>query len=192
TLMLESRYLSKEKPTPVEIHPAELIDLNECYQLNSAYTTDYVWQMQMQNNGRRTDIRFDIVRLPRPMQVPYPRSPDELLDHWEEDHCFLVAYNKRGEVVGYIDAQAQPWQNLLWISNLVVDKDYRRQGYGSSLLESGRQWALKQKLHRIMLEAQTKNHPVISFAQKHGFKFCGYNERYYANGDIALFFSKTI
>ncbi|MCB0182273.1 MAG: GNAT family N-acetyltransferase, partial [Anaerolineae bacterium] len=75
---------------------------------------------------------------------------------------------------------------------LVIDKDFRRQGYGSVLLEAGKKWALDQKLNRIMFEAQTKNHPLISFAQKHGFKFCGYNERYYANGDIALFFAKSI
>lgn len=176
----------------MEVHPAELVDLNACYQLNAAYTTDYVWQMQMHNNGRRTDIRFDAVRLPRPMQVTYPRSPDELLDHWEEGNCFLVVHNKRGDIVGFLDAQFEPWQTLLSVSNLVIDKDYRRQGYGSALLEAGKQWAIEQNLNRIMLEAQTKNHPLISFAQKHGFKFCGYNERYYANGDIALFFAKSI
>lgn len=190
--MLESNHLRKELPTLVEIHPAELPDLNICYQLNSAYTTDYVWQMQTQSKDRRTEIRFDTVRLPRPMQVDYPRSSDELLSHWQEDYCFLVAHNKRGEVVGYVDAQPQPWQGLLWISNLVVDKDFRQQGYGSGLLEASRQWALSYNLHRMMLEAQTKNYPVISFAQKHGFKFCGYNERYYTNGDIALFFAKPI
>jgi ribosomal protein S18 acetylase RimI-like enzyme len=43
----------------------------------------------------------------------------------------------------------------------------------------------------MTLEIQTKNHPAISFAQKHGFQFCGYNERYYPNGDIALFFSRS-
>ena len=176
----------------MQIYPAELADLNSCYEINSTYSTDYVWQMQTNEAGHRRDIRFDTVRLPRSMQVEYPRSPDELLDHWEKDGCFLVARNIEDEVVGFVDAQPQLEQNLLWISNLVVDKPYRQQGYGTLLLNSTRQWALQHRLHKLMLEIQTKNHPAISFAQKLGFKFCGYNERYYPNGDIALFFYQSI
>jgi ribosomal protein S18 acetylase RimI-like enzyme len=52
------------------------------------------------------------------------------------------------------------------------------------------QWARERNLSRLMLDLQTKNYPAISFVQKHGFQFCGYNERYYSNGDIALFFSR--
>jgi ribosomal protein S18 acetylase RimI-like enzyme len=176
----------------MQIHPAELADLNLCYQLNMAYTTDYVWQMQTRENGRTINVRFDTVRLPRPMRVDYPRSPDELVLHWQQDGCFLVARTMNDEVVGFLDAWPRPSQNLLWISNLVIDQAYRRQGFGSRLLKSARRWAMEHELAQMMLEIQTKNHPAISFAQKHGFQFCGYNERYYPNGDIALFFSLSV
>lgn len=176
----------------MQIHPAELADLNLCYQLNMAYTTDYVWQMQTRENGRTIDVRFDTVRLPRPMRVDYPRSPDELMLHWQQEGCFLVARTMNDEVLGFLDAWPRPWQNLLWISNLVIDQAYRRQGFGSRLLKSARRWAIEHELAQLMLEIQTKNHPAISFAQKHGFQFCGYNERYYPNGDIALFFSLSV
>jgi ribosomal protein S18 acetylase RimI-like enzyme len=162
----------------MQISPAELADLNSCHQLNASYTTDYVWQMQMRQNGRTTDIRFDTVRLPRQMQVEYPRSPDELLEHWQQDGCFLVARNANDEVIGFVDAQPQPWQSLLWISNLVVDKHYRRQGFGTRLVKSASHWAVEHHLHKLILEVQTKNHPAISFMQKLGFQFCGFNERY--------------
>lgn len=176
----------------MQIHPAELIDLNLCYQLNMSYTTDYVWQMQTRENGRTIDVRFDTVRLPRPMRVDYPRSPDELALHWQQDGCFLVAQQGDNEVLGFLDAWPRPWQNLLWVSNLVIDQTYRRQGVGSRLLKAARRWARERELAQLMLEVQTKNHPAISFAQKHGFQFCGYNERYYPNGDIALFFSLSV
>jgi ribosomal protein S18 acetylase RimI-like enzyme len=81
---------------------------------------------------------------------------------------------------------------LLWISNLVIEQRYRRQGLGSKLLKAAIQWAVERDIRQITLEAQTKNYPAISFAQKHGFQFCGYNERYYPNGDIALFFSRYL
>ncbi len=109
----------------MQIYPAELTDLNSCYQMNTSYTTDYVWQMQSRNNGHRTDIHFDTVRLPRSMQVEYSRSADELFDHWQENNCFLVARNTADDVIGFVDAHPQPWQQLLWITNLVVDKPYR-------------------------------------------------------------------
>ena len=68
----------------MNIFPAELPDLNRCHQLDGAYTTDYVWQMQTHVHGSRLEIRFDKVRLPRSMQVAYPRATDELLGHWEQ------------------------------------------------------------------------------------------------------------
>ena len=157
------------------------------------YTTDYVWQMQTRENDRTVAVRFDTIRLPRPMRVEYPRSPDELVDHWQQDDgCFLVVRNIQDEVIGFLDAQPHPWQKLLWISNLVIDQPYRQQGFGSRLIKVASRWALKRDLARLMVEVQTKNHPAISFAQKHGFQFCGYNERYYPNGDIALFFSLSL
>ncbi|RMF02957.1 MAG: GNAT family N-acetyltransferase [Chloroflexi bacterium] len=176
----------------MQVFPAELPDLNACYHLNTGTTTDYVWQMQSRTTGHRTDIRFDRVRLPRPMQVSYPRSPDELLAHWEAGNCFLVARNLQDQVVGYIDAQPQPWQELLWVSNLAVDKPFRRQGFGTLLIKSARKWAMQHQLKKIMLEVQTKNFPAIAFAQKLGFQFCGYNEQFYTNGDITLHFYLTI
>lgn len=176
----------------MEISPAELADLNICYHMNGSYTTDYVWQMQSRNNGRRTDIRFDIVRLPRSMQVNYPRELDELLEHWEQKDCFFVVRNMQDQTVGFIDAQPQPWQSTLWVSNLMVERKFRRQGVGTLLLDSARGWAVEQQLYKIMLELQTKNHPAITFAQKLGFKFCGYNERYYPNGDITLYFYLSV
>lgn len=176
----------------MKIYPAELADLNICCKMTTSYTTDYVWQMQSRDNGHSTDIRFDTVRLPRSMQVQYPRSSDELFDHWQQDGCFLVARNDNDTVIGFIDAQPHPWQKLLWVYNLVVDKPYRKQGCGKLLVKSAMQWAVNHDLYKIILDVQTKNHPGISFAQKLGFQFCGYHEHFYANRDIALFFYQTI
>jgi ribosomal protein S18 acetylase RimI-like enzyme len=176
----------------MRVYPAELIDLNPCCQITMSYTTDYVWQMRTNGDERSINVHFDTVRLPRPMRVEYPRSTDELLDHWKQEHCFLITRNLQEEIVGFIDAHPEPWQNTLWISNLVVDPHHRRQGLGTLLLNAANEWAGENNLNRLMLETQTKNHPAISFAQKQGFQFCGFNERYYPNGDIALFFFRPV
>ncbi len=176
----------------MQLYPAELADINICYLMDMSYTTDYVWQMQTREDGRTMEVRFDTVRLPRPMRVGYPRSPDELIEHWQQHGCFLIARNIEDEIIGFLDAQPWPWQNILWIFNLVVEPRHRRRGFGARLLKSATSWALAQNLGQLMMEVQTKNYPAISFAQKNGFQFCGYNERYYSNGDIALFFSRSI
>jgi ribosomal protein S18 acetylase RimI-like enzyme len=157
-----------------------------------AYATDYVWQMRTHETERATDVHFDLVRLPRPMRVEYPRAADELVEHWEQQGCFLVIQGLNNEIIGFLDALPHPWQNLLWVYNLIVATSYRQQGVASRLLQAAQEWARVRQLGRVMLEMQTKNYPAICLAQKQGFHFCGYNERYYPNGDIALFFTRSI
>jgi GNAT superfamily N-acetyltransferase len=171
---------------------AELADLNVCYELDGSYTTGYVWQMQANENERVIQVRFDTVRLPRPMKVTYSRHPDELLPNWRQGECFMVAADTSGHPIAFLDMTAQAWHGVGWIRNLIVHRKYRRQGVGTSLLHAARYWALDHELSRVMLETQTKNYPAIRFAQKHGFTYCGYNDRYYTNGDIAVFFSLAL
>lgn len=174
------------------VRMAELADLNLCYELDGAYTTNYVWQMQAHENERSIEVRFDTVRLPRPMRVAYPRHPDELLPNWRQGECFLVAADPADEPIAFLDMTAQTWHRVGWIRNLIVQRPYRHQGVATALLRAARYWALENELSRIMLETQTKNYPAIRFAQKHGFVYCGYNDRYYRNGDIAVFFALNL
>jgi GNAT superfamily N-acetyltransferase len=174
------------------VRMAELADLNVCYELDGSFTTDYVWQMQAHEGERFHEVRFDTVRLPRPMKVNYPRHPDELLPNWRRGECFLVAADDQGQVAGFLDMGAQAWHRTGWIRNLIVHRRSRRQGVAAALLRAARHWALDNDLGRMLLETQTKNYPAIRFAQKHGFVFCGYNDRYFSNGDIAVFFSLTL
>jgi GNAT superfamily N-acetyltransferase len=150
----------------MHILPAELPDLNACYLLNGNYNTDHVWQMQTRNQGSRIDIRFDRVRLPRKMYVEYPRSPNELLEHWQQEGCFLVIRNRQDQVIGYIDALPQPLQKLVWVYNLIIAPEYRRQGAAGKLLAAAKRWSAQQKIHTLMLEVQTKKLPGHCFCSE--------------------------
>jgi GNAT superfamily N-acetyltransferase len=176
----------------VIVRPALLADLTPCFEMDLTYTTDYVWQMQAHEHERSIDVRFDTVRLPRPMKVDYPRHPDELLSNWRQEECFLVATDDTDQVIGYLDLTLQAWHSTGWIRNLGVAHPHRRKGVASTLLRAARHWATERELDRMVLEAQTKNYPAIRFADKHGFIYCGYNDRYYPNGDIAIFFSLAV
>jgi len=43
-----------------------------------------------------------------------------------------------------------------------------------------------------MTVVQSKNYPAIQFLTRHGFRFCGYNEQFYRNRDIGLYFVRGL
>ncbi|MGD8398081.1 MAG: GNAT family N-acetyltransferase [Anaerolineae bacterium] len=173
------------------IRPADLADLNACLLIDHAAYTDHVWQMQVQEAESQMGVVFQTVRLPRRMQVEYPRNLEQLVEHWQLGETLLVAEHD-GEVRGYIDMMSQAWQGAGWITNLAVERAYRRRGIGTALVRHARQWARGEGMHFLQAEATTKNYPALSFYRKLGFQFCGFHDHYYANQDIALFFVQTL
>jgi ribosomal protein S18 acetylase RimI-like enzyme len=180
----------------MKIRPAELEDLQACLDLDHSFLTDHVWQMDVQEGKLRVAVNFRTVRLPRPVHVKYPRDRDALLAEWHRRDCFLVATlsEPRGEderlpIIGYLTMGDYGWHKTGWIADLVVAPERRRQGVATKLLLAGAVWAREAGLCRLTIETQTKNHPALRFLDRQGFSFCGYNDRYYANQDIALFFS---
>jgi ribosomal-protein-alanine N-acetyltransferase len=81
---------------------------------------------------------------------------------------------------------------VVYINDLAVNVAHRRQGVGSTLLQAAQDWASGRSHRRVILEMQSKNLPVIRLAQKFGYEFCGYNDHYYLNQDVALFFGKAL
>jgi len=73
-----------------------------------------------------------------------------------------------------------------------VNSSHRLRGIGSALLNAARRWAIDRNLRRLIVETQTKNYPSIRFLQKRGLTFCGCNDLYYPNQDIAIFFGQTL
>jgi ribosomal protein S18 acetylase RimI-like enzyme len=175
----------------VNIRRAELAELNACIPIDSSFVTDHVWQMESRDSEGVVSVTFRTVRLPRPMKVGYPRETDTLIENWRKGECFLVAYED-SEVVAYLDMTVHLWNMTGWINNLVVAKTHRRRGIGSVLLRSAVRWGQEAHLSKVVAETQTKNYPAIQFYQKHSFRFCGYNDHYYVNQDIALFFVQPL
>ncbi len=173
------------------VRPASLADLNTCLMLDHAAVTDHVWQMRAEESESEVRVAFQTVRLPRRMRAEYPRQLDQLVEDWQRGEGFLVA-EVDNEVRGYVDALALPWQGMVWMANLAVERGYRRQRIGTALIRHVRQWAREQGLQMILAEATTKNYPALCFYQKLGFQFCGFNDHYYANQDIALFFVQAL
>jgi GNAT superfamily N-acetyltransferase len=175
----------------IEIRPAIATDIHELMALEHNYSTDYVWQMDLRQEDHEICIIFREVRLPRSTKVTYPRDHQTLADNWTSRDGLLIVEMKN-DIVGYISLTQNSLLQTTWATDLVVEQRLRRQGIGSALVISAQEWAVKNHSRRLILEMQPKNYPAIQLAMKLGYELCGYNDHYFANHDIALFFSKWL
>ncbi len=175
----------------IQIRPASADDIPKIASIDHSYSSDYVWQMDILSEEAQVGVRFRQIRLPRSVRVSYPRPERGILEDWTRRSGILVALLE-SETVAYISLNLYIAPATAWVTDLAVARRFRRQGIGTALVLAAQEWSRQHGTYRIILEAQPKNFPAISLAQKLGFDFCGYNDRYYANHDIALFFGKAV
>lgn len=175
----------------VQIRPAVATDLLNLMQFDHASTSDYVWQLDLRKENGQVLAGFREVRLPRPINIIYPRDPFALADEWTQRSATLIALIE-DIPAGYACVLEHSHATTAWITDLVVDKKNRRQGIGSALLNAAQDWALSQSDKDVFLEMTSKNYPAIRLANKFGFEFCGYNDHYYVTQDVALFFGRSL
>ncbi|HNZ13931.1 MAG TPA: GNAT family N-acetyltransferase [Anaerolineaceae bacterium] len=175
----------------IEIRPAVAEDIPLLVALDHDYETTQVWRLEPLTEDDLTAVGFREVRLPRPMRVAYPRTPQNLVNTWQRHDLMIVAVLS-GEPVGYLTLSDRQAPNAAWVTDLVIAPSVRRQGIGSALLLASQGWAAQRNLRCMLAEMQTKNAPMIRMAQKLGYTFSGHHEHYYANQETGLFFTRFL
>lgn len=175
----------------IEIRPAIAEDIPKLINIDHNYVSDHVWQMEISQDEKDMWVNFRQIHLPRSVKVDYPRPVNQLQLEWQERSALLIGALS-GEVIGYVSLMLGCAPLTTWVTDLAVVRRYRRQGIASALLMAAQAWARQKGSMRLVLEMQPKNYPAICMAQKLGFDLCGYNDRYYINHDIALFFAKAV
>jgi GNAT superfamily N-acetyltransferase len=176
----------------IEIRPAIASDIPSLMALDPHYTTDHVWQMDFNHDWEagEVSVSFRQVRLPRSVRVEYPRPLHLLENEWAKRPGVLVAV-LAGQPVGYVSLMLGRAPYTAWATDLIVDRPLRNQGIGTGLALAATEWAASMNCRNLVLEMQPKNYPAIQFAYRLGFEFCGYNDLYYANHEIGIFFCKS-
>lgn len=174
-----------------EVRPAIATDILRLSGLDHSCQSDYVWQLDFRQDTGQVNASFREVRLPRSVDVLYPRDPSSLADEWLKRDVTLVA-TRENAVVGYLCAKEEHTSAVAWVTDLVVGREWRRKGAASALVMAIQAWASERSVRRLILEIQSKNEAGIRLAQKLGYEFCGYNDQYYSTQDVALFFGRTI
>ncbi|HET7376853.1 MAG TPA: GNAT family N-acetyltransferase [Anaerolineae bacterium] len=175
----------------VFVRSARADDFPQCLAIDPNFSTDYVWQMDSRSEAGQIAVAFRSARLPRSMQVNYPRDAKSRAANWPTCAAMLVG-TRDHRVIGYAAISKHTPQSAAWLDDLVVAQSARRGGVGSALLEAAGRWGRAQRLKWLILEMQTKNYPAICFCQKHGLTFCGFSDRHFPNQDIALFFAQAL
>jgi ribosomal protein S18 acetylase RimI-like enzyme len=173
------------------IRPSIVAHIEYIKKIQHHYQTTHVWQMVRKVEEGQISVNFRVVRLPRSVQVEYPHQIDRFDSNWMQKSNILVATVKE-TIVGYIRMKDQSTPNSAWVTDLAVKRDMRRKGIASALVLAGQEWAVSKGLKRVILEMQSKNHPSIRMAFKLGYEFSGYNDHYFENQDIALFFARYL
>ena len=175
----------------IQLRPTVATDLSRLMGFDHTIKSDSVWQLELRRENGQVTSTFREVRLPRTIAVAYPHNPFSLADDWVRKSMMYTAVIEQ-DPVGYICLLERGTASVVGITDLVVDAASRRKGVGSALLAAGQEWAASRSHRRLILEMQAKNLPAIRFAQKFGYEFCGYNDHYYINQDVSIFFAKIL
>lgn len=177
--------------TEIQIRPAVSTDLATLMAIDHTCQTDYVWQMDIQREEEQVGVNFRQIRLPRTVNVDYPRSVAALSESWNR-RCGLLVALTAGQLVGYVRMSDLILPRVVWITDVVVAPRFRRKGVGSTLILAAQSWAVDRQDERAMFEMPSKNNLAIQLVQKLGYEFCGYNDQYYTTQDVALFFGRPL
>jgi len=171
----------------ITVRAGRLSDIALCERLDASFTTDLVWQIALDSYGIGSEedisLRLLTARLPRPRAITDPPIPSHLESKWDRLGLFLVA--EIDKLVGFLCASIE--EQYLRIEQIVVDKPFRRLGIGNSLMGATISRARENHMKAITCTISTKNYPGITFFRSQGFHICGYNEKHFTSGDIAIY-----
>lgn len=100
---------------------------------------------------------------------------------WNElanGHCYLVALDEAGAVVGYAGLAVAP-PDEAWVQNIAVRRDAQRRGIGRVLLEALLAEAARQGTRCVLLEVAVDNAPAQRLYAAYGFEPIGVRRGYY-------------
>lgn len=167
-------------------------DIPVCLNLDHLYETEHVWQMRLHKDVGYHQITFQTEKLPRLLETSWPHSENRLRLALPDNQCFLVAQSDDNQVLGYLAMHSDSTNQIAQLQDLIVSRPYRRNQIGTRLFSVARKWARDHHLLRLTAEVQTRNYPAILFCQQIGLTFCGFNDHYFPNQDIAVFFSGSL
>ena len=159
----------------VELSPTEYKD----YKLEYEYQTKYFHHLSIK---MKKDVKMTIKRK-RFVKKQEKKFTDFLFQNYIEQPQAFGIFEKK-KLIAVIEGSLESWNNRYRIWNFLVDKKYRRDGYGKSLFQHMVGIAKELKARALVLECQSCNDPAIQFYLDRGMHFIGFDTMSYTNNDI--------
>ena len=134
---------------------------------------------------RRTSISFNklpLIEIPSVVTIEernsdYPWSQLQFTTSIENSNNLCYCLSLNGKTIGYlITMLAGDTADIL---NIGVDPDFKRQGYGSGLINHLIEELRKRNICKILLEVRAGNKSAIQFYKKQGFEKISVRKNYY-------------
>lgn len=159
----------------IELFPFEYKD----YKLEYEYITKHFYHLSIK---KKKDIKV-IIKKKRLRKKTEKKFTEFLFQNYIEEPRVFGVFDRK-KLVGIIEGSIETWNNRYRVWNLLVDKKYRRNGYGKALLEHTIEVAKSMGVRAMVLETQSCNVPAIEFYMKQGFHFIGFDTMAYTNNDV--------
>ena len=175
----------------IEIGAAAIEELPQIAQMDLSFESDYVWKTQTLEGFDSFESSFQRIRLPKTIRVSFQAySTSNLETLIQRREILAVRYEEK--VIGYARLEQDETVNRLVVKSGGIMPEYRNKGVGSVLLDRICEIAHYNRIRSLVCMVQAKNDPAIRFLMARGFVFCGYQEFFFRNMEIGLFFSKNI
>ena len=140
--------------------------------LRPAEKNDYpqLKKLMVQLQQHHVNLRPDVYKMSEDFFT------EDTFDKLLAECTVLLAVDETGEIAGAVsysimDMKASiihPFKSL-WISDLVIEENHRRQGIGSMLMDKIKQIAKENNVDRIQLNVNVLNSGAIELYEKLGF-----------------------
>ncbi|MDY0294306.1 MAG: GNAT family N-acetyltransferase [Acholeplasmataceae bacterium] len=149
------------------------------FKLDYEYVTKAYYYVAVK---KKKDVKI-IIKKKKLMRKLEKKFTDFLFQKYIEQPQVYGIFDRK-KLVAVIEGSIETWNNRYRIWNFLVDKKYRRNGYGKQLFQHIIEVAKEQKARALVLECQSCNAPAISFYLDRGMHFIGLDTMSYTNNDI--------
>ena len=139
--------------------------------IRKAEKSDYIQfkNLMVQLQQHHINLRPDVYRMSEDFFTE--ATFDKLLEE-----CSVLVAEENSEIIGAVSysimdmkaAIIHPFKSL-WISDLVISENHRRQGIGSMLMEKVKETAKENGVDRIQLNVSSYNTDAVKLYEKMGF-----------------------
>ena len=175
----------------IEIGAATIDEYPQIAAIDLSFESDYVWKTQMLEGLDSFESSFQRIRLPKTIRVSFQAYPPANLDILiRQREVLSVRYEDK--IIGYARLEQDETVNRLILKTGGIVPEYRKKGIGTVLMDRIMEIARHNNIRSVICMVQAKNDPAIHFLLSKGFIFSGYQEFFFRNMEIGLFFSKNV